>query len=211
LDGTNTDPETMQLREHLENCEACRALKETLQMNDFDLQALNEPAPEGLCEAVMQSVCAEAGGKRPRRQWGNLAIAAGLMLVIGIGAMTLPKNNNLAENAAPIEARHAAAPIEYAVEEEPAYDPEMGFFCYDQTVTVDPQELAEERGAVVVVTHEMLPEMEVCACEVLENGSLLYHLETADAAVQLSRIYGVDLFQPSEITQSAISYALLTP
>ena len=90
-------------------------------------------------------------------------------------------------------------------------DAEMDCVFDGQTATVDPQELADARGADLVVTHEILPEMEVCNCETLENGLLLYHLETADAAVQLSRLYGAALYQPTEKIENAESYALLMP
>ena len=211
LDGTNTDPETVQLREHLENCEACRALQEALQRIDLDVHTLCEPVPEGLCDAVMQSIRKENEKKRPLRRWRNLAIAAGLVLVIGIGAMALPRTDSQTEASEMMMARNMAMPAEYAVQEAPVYDSETSLFTYDQTGTLDPQALAEVRGADVVVTDEMLSEMELCSCEVLENGAQLYRLETVDAAVQLSRLYGLPLYQPSERTENAISYALLIP
>ena len=75
---------------------------------------------------------------------------------------------------------------------------------------IDPQQLADERQADVAVTYELLPEMEVCTCETLGSGAVLYLLETADGAVNLSRIYGVELYQAT-IHSGSCSYALLLP
>ena len=208
LDGTNTKEEAAQLREHLDVCAACRDLLEAFQEADQGLLELKAEAPEQLCENVMQAIRVEAKPKKMARRWRSLAIAAGLLLVIGFGAMSAPEE--IQENSAVLAARQTAAPVEY-VEADPAYDPEKGFFYYDHTVIIDPQTLAEERGADVAVTHELFPEMEVCSCEILENGSLLYQFETTDGAVQLSRGYGVELYQPANGSVSDVSYALLTP
>ena len=75
----------------------------------------------------------------------------------------------------------------------------------------DPQELANQRGADVLVTGELLPEMELCPCETLENGALLYQLDTSSAAVELSRLYGAELYQPAQYGTEDLSYALLLP
>ena len=58
--------------------------------------------------------------------------------------------------------------------------------------------------------RDLLPEMEVCACESMEDGSLLYILESKDGAAQLSQKYGVALFRPENGSVSDVSYALLT-
>lgn len=210
LDQANTDLEAAQLREHLEHCPACRELLAELEENDRYLKKIQMPVPEELCERVMASICAEAEKKPRRRRWTNLAVAAGLMVVIGLGAAMLQKPAAEQDAAAPMMARHGA-PAEMAVYEDPAFDSAAGFFYYDHTVILDPQALAEERGGDLVVTHVLLPEMEVCSCETLENGALLYHLETADGAVQLSRSYGVELYQPVEKTDGSVSFALLMP
>ena len=105
----------------------------------------------------------------------------------------------------------AAAETALAMEETTDYNGEAALYAMDRAAAVDPQALAEERQADVAVTHEILPEMEVCSLETLEDGSLLYQLETADGAVQLSRTYGVELYQPAGGSASEVSYALLTP
>lgn len=210
LDGTNTEEEAAQLREHLDVCAACRDLLEAFRDADQDLLELKTEAPADLCDNVMREIRFEAKPKNTIRRWRNLAVAAGLVLVIGFAAVSLPKSAEEPVQAqTPLVARQA--PAEQVAWEEPAYDAEMGFFYYDHTVLIDPQELADERCADVAVTHELLPEMEVCSCETLENGALLYHLESSYGAVQLSRIYGVELYQPANENASDVSYALLTP
>ena len=61
----------------------------------------------------------------------------------------------------------------------------------------------------MAVTGEVLPDMELCPCETLQNGLLLYCLERSDAAVELSRLYGVELFRPAQYGSENVSYALL--
>jgi len=83
----------------------------------------------------------------------------------------------------------------------------------EQAVVLDlvlPQELADERHAFVVVTEELLPELEVCPCETLEEGYLLYRLEQAEDAAALSRIYGVARYEPTA-GNAVEAYALLLP
>ena len=53
--------------------------------------------------------------------------------------------------------------------------------------------------------------MEVCACETLEDGTLLYILESADAAAELAENYGLELYRTVGGSKGAVSYARLVP
>ena len=218
LDHENTPEEEAQLREHLEHCEACRSILTAFQEADEGLLMLREDAPAELRSCVMDAIHQEARPrKRTRRLWINLAAAASLLLVVGayavpsIGRHDASNDKTLMSKTVSTDAAAASevAPAALEVENTPVYDEETGLFAMKRTLQMDPQDLAEEREADVAVSHHWLPEMEVCSCETLEDGSLLYCLEASDGAVQLSRIYGLELFQPSDGAASEVSYVLL--
>ena len=206
LDQENTWEEEAQLREHLEHCAECREVLCALEEVNDGILSLKEPAPADLCENVMAEIRKEtAGRKTVRRRWFGLAAAAALVAVVGLGTLQ-QKMPAVQEAAVPMAARSMPAEMECA-----AADPMETNLSAAGAVFVDPQLLAEERQADIAVSHELLPEMEVCSCETLEDGSLLYCLETADGAVRLSRVYGIALHQPASGAASDVSYALLVP
>ena len=121
-----------------------------------------------------------------------------------------------AETAPNVQAAMDSVSIESAMEQPDTdeamlftAEPNAGASMSNDLASCDPQTLADLRGADVAVTGELLPEMELCPCETLENGLLLYCLEGSDAAAELSRLYGVELFRPAQYGSENVSYALL--
>lgn len=202
LDHANSAEEEAQLREHLEQCAACRNILDAFREADAGLMELCESAPDDLCESVMQVVCAEVDRKKLRR-WRELAVAACLIVAIGVGASSLP-----GRDSAEVQVAEASVAADMVVYETKTVQPMLRMAAVEQT---DPQQLAEEREADIAVTQELLPEMETCTCETLESGVLLYCLDTSDGAVQLSRTYGLALYQPSNGDAANVSYVLLLP
>ena len=190
LDHENTVSEETQLQKHLEHCPACRTLLETMQRNDVLLSRQTQ-VPSALHSRVMEQIAAEP--KTKRRPWTGLAAAAALALVIGAAAW---QNKPVQQDAGvPMTARML---------------PGEAVVSADQTISADPQSLADERCAVIVVTKQLLPEMELCSCETLEDGSLLYVLKDGAAASALSAQYDLALYTPSE-GEAAAAYAWLMP
>lgn len=195
IDQENTPEEEAQLQNHLEQCAQCReVLQAFLDMNQ-GLMAIREEPPADLRQNVMDVIRAESvAPKKQRRRWISLAVAAALAIVIGASAM--PKFTHTPSEAdVPMTARSVPMAVETL-----SADPS------EETV----QEIADVRQAAVVVTYEMYPELEVCECETLENGALLYCLDHADAAEALSKQYNLELFLPEQALAD-VSYALLLP
>lgn len=94
VDGELTAEETRILEEHLDHCQACRALLEELRSIHEEMSDLNVPAPAGLTQGVMERVRAEKvvpmgaarPGKNRRRTW---AASAAVFAVVLLGAGTL--------------------------------------------------------------------------------------------------------------------------
>ena len=197
LDQSNTEEEMARLRVHLETCPACREVLHTLQEIDRGIAALEEEPPVDLKEAVMAAIGAETKSKRTHHRWLPVAAAAALVLVIGISGMgALP-------------AQKSAEPMAVTADVAP---PAVYARTMDMPVSeayLDTQSVADRLGAQVVETSELLPEMEVCPCETLEDGSLLYQLDTLKAAEDLSAQYDLVLVIPVEYADSEVSYARL--
>ena len=195
IDQENTPEEEAQLLQHLQHCPECRNVLQFFEEMRSDLLALNEEPPADLRENVMNVIRSETSAqKKHHKRWIGLAVAAALALVIGAAAM--PKFEPApAEPDMPMMAR--SMPV---AEETLSVD----------TSEASPQEIADARQAAVAVAYELLPEMEVCTCETLETGELLYCLESASAAEILSEQYDLPLYLPSQAIADA-SYALLLP
>ncbi len=188
LDHENTEEQDGLLREHLEQCPSCRAVMEAFQQADSGLLELTEEPPVGFTGSVMDAIRTQ---KKKHHFWKPLAVAAVLVVVIGLGAGYVPQFDPTKPE--PAKARTA----------EPAAE------AIAQTVSsLDGQTLADEMGAAVVVLTDMVPEIEVCPCQVLEDGSLLYILEQPQDAAKLSETYALELFTPETITDTG-SYAWL--
>ena len=196
LDDRNTEEEMTQLRAHLEQCPACRQFLEAFQEIDRGTAALEAEPPADFKDMVMASVRAEAKPVRKRNRWIPVAIAAAFVAVIGLGAVR--QDTNVAETMPMVATADQAVQVlkSRTVETDAAAAP-------------DAQKLADRFGSDVVVTKELLPEMEVCSCETLEDGSLLYVLETADMAQILADKYGLELVWPMTEGSSEVSYAWL--
>lgn len=192
MDGENTAEEERLLQEHLEKCEQCREVLRALTAQDFVLTSLEEEPPSGFCDRVMEAVKAEQKTKRNRKWWPMLAAAAAVALIIGLGAEHLPAYESRTE-AVPMIAR--------SLPEEPVAYAQCDFF-----EEVSGQIISEVRRANVVETTELLPEMESCPCETMEDGSSLYLLPTAERAAELSEAYGLPLFVHPDAEEA---YALL--
>lgn len=191
LDGENTEEEARQLQAHLDVCPSCRALLEAFREIDADVAKLRQEPPENLCASVMEQILQEASPKKKRRlpAWVGVAAAAALTLVLLRPGLTpQPEPTPLA--------RTASEPAMLALQAE---TPE------ERT----PQSLAEELGADVVVTDRELPELEHCVCETLDDGSVLFCLETPQTAEELSKAYGLPLCRPQQENNTGVSYALL--
>ena len=191
LDNMNTAEEEADLQAHLSQCEACRELLKQFEQVDFATANLKEKAPEDLCAGVMARIKKETAGKK-RRPWLSVAVAAALMVVIGIGAF-LPK-------------------AEKNREHQPAIVSEAGVVGRSMPVS-DAEDLARkissDRAATVVVVHELYHEIEQYPCQTLEEGYCLYVLPDHNAAVFLSETYGCVIYEPQEQTNETRYYALL--
>ncbi len=200
MDQENTPEEEAQLLEHLQQCSECRNVLRAFTELDGGLVALEEEPPSGLRENVMAAIRAESAvSKKKNRRWAGLAVAAAMAIVIGVGVAAMPQLHH-----DPADAPMAVRSVPMAAEEVSVYSADA------LSVETSPQDIAEARQAAVAVTYELLPEMEVCTCETLESGALLYCLENAESAELLSLQYDLELFQPEKAADD-VSYALLLP
>ena len=198
LDGTNTDAEMAQLRTHLEDCADCRQTLQTLKELEQGLVSLKEEPPAGLKASVMEQIRMEAKPTRRLRRWMPVAAAAALVFAVGLGGLGPKVETNMAAPASLQSVTAAPAVYSRRMEDSSA-----------QSAELDSQIVADRLGACVAETRELLPEMETCPCETLEDGSLLYQLSDFDAAKTLSERYDLVLYRPAEETQLEVSYARL--
>ena len=197
LDGENTEQEEAQLQAHLEGCPSCREILEALSQIDQKIQNMEAEFPANFCEDVMAAIRAEQVPVRKKKHpiWPVLTTAAAAA----------------PDEAEPMLARSAEDTMEFAVYDAADEDAEnkMAVTMYTAAPTgPDPQVLAEERSADVAVSYELLPELENRDGETLEDGTVLYALDSAGAAAQLSRIYGLALYEPEDAS-AAVSYVLV--
>lgn len=193
LDKMNTAQEEADLQAHLLGCEDCRNILEAFKEADSGVASLKENAPSDFCTGVMSQIKKEAT-KKKRRPWYGIAVAAALMLVVGVSAaMDLPEDTGEPETA-------SVAQNTAVTRSAPAAD--GGSLA---------RKIADERGAPVVVVRELYYEIETCPCETLDEGYLLYELPDRDTAVTLGENYGCVIYHPSEDTGQAAAFALLMP
>lgn len=112
VDGELTAEETSILEEHLDHCEACRALLEQLRSIHEEMPGLNVPAPAGLTQGVMERVRAEKviamkPVRSARNRWRTWAASAAVFAVVLLGAGTLRYEAAPAGNEAPAAAQDA--------------------------------------------------------------------------------------------------------
>lgn len=216
IDHCNTEAEEAQLREHLDGCETCRSLLQAFQETDTGILTLQEAAPETLCDDVMRAIRKEVSGrKRKHRQWGSLAAAAVLVLIVGVGAYAAPSFEKADTSADTVQTVHSTAEETPALSRMRMSDPDLAADQYAakrSAEPVSPQELADEHGVPVAVVHELYPSMEICEVELLEDGTLLYILPDVDAAGELCRMYPGTLFEPAVLQENPdCSYAVIVP
>lgn len=228
LDGQNSEEEAARLQDHLAQCPDCRRLMEDLKALDAGLLSLEEEPPTDLCESVMEAIRQEAPVRKKKRRWvwPTTAAAAVLILLAGAGTLAAPKLHTT-EDAAPQMARMMATAVEPEMAEQEIAEPETAdeaaeISLYSGTAeaafyTAAPEDspaqaLAEERQAPVVLVYGALPELDGLPCEALEDGGLLYTLETAESASILWEAHPDEavLYLPEE-TAAEVSYALLLP
>jgi len=198
LDGTNTDAEMAQLRTHLEDCADCRQTLQTLKELEQGMVSLKEEPPADLKASVMEQIRMEAKPTRRLRRWIPVAAAAALVFAVGLGGLGPRVETNMAAPASLQSDTAAPAVYSRRMEDSSA-----------QSAELDSQIVADRLGACVAESRELLPEMETCPCETLEDGSLLYQLSGFDAAKTLSERYALVLYRPAEETQFEVSYVRL--
>lgn len=233
LDGENTEAEAAQLQAHLVECEDCRRLLEDLQALDREILSLEAEPPADLCANVMEAIRKEVSRRKKRRWvWPTAAAAAVLVLLVGAGAWAAP-SMQATENTAPYAARmtaEAQEPAAAMTAETAAPEPSAALAREADDVSPDDgagapmlfaasvsndsqaQDLADHRGAAVVLLYTNVTELDGLAFETLEDGSLLYTLEQAEDAQALYEAYPDDavLYLP-ETETAGVSFALLLP
>lgn len=209
LDHENTPEEEIALQAHLSDCGTCRRVLQELTAMEQELTELETP-PEDLTENVMKMITEEAakGKKRRTYRWAGLITAAALALAIGVGTLGLPgeaaqTTGNVPAPACMVQPAVASAPAEFALEDD-------GIAVQSETEP-DAQALADSRQADIAVLRQTVPELEGCPYETLEDGSLLYTLPENDGAVELSRLYGAELYRPADGGAQNGALALVVP
>ena len=200
MDGENTPEEEAQLQAHLSGCAQCREVLAAYTEMDRGIAALTEEAPAGLCASVMSAIGQEtAAKKRSRRLWPVAVSAAAVALIIGISGLPALRP---AQEAAPMMVQAESETVLYTADSAAVYSRSVAM--------TDPQAVAEEYGGDVAVARELLPEMELCACETLADGALLYCLPEPHGAEALAERDGLSLDRPANRTAEG-SFVLLIP
>ena len=92
VDGFCTDEESVQVRKHLAECEACRMyVAQILQMKEVFPDAEEEEVPDGFAESVMAVIRTEAAPrKKGMKSWQRtlLQMAACIAVVIALGPLS---------------------------------------------------------------------------------------------------------------------------
>lgn len=192
LDGENTAEEEQVLQAHLCDCEDCRRVLQAFEMADAGLLQANEHAPEDLCADVMAQIKKETG-KKKRRPWIGVAVAAALTLVVGLGSAL--------QDTAFVDSPQTASTAQ-------TYTMARGVSADAHAVA---EGLVQERGAPVAVVRELYYELETCECETLYEGYVLYILQDPEGAAALAEDYGCAIYGPVGETAYTVSYALLAP
>lgn len=192
LDDMNTPEEEAALQAHLAVCGHCREVLSVFRENDKKIAAAKEPAPKTLCGNVMAQIKGEEK-KKTRHRWSGLAVAAALVLAIGIAAVR----------------PSVADQVPQMVSEVQTYT--MSRSMPNQDGGEVAQKIADERSGAVAVVHELYYEIESYPCETLEEGYLLYILPDHDAVVFLSENYGCVIYEPEAECEQTAAYALLVP
>lgn len=123
LDGELEQPQADALRAHLETCPDCRRLMEAMEGLEQKVSSLREPAPEGLKRGVLYRIDQATGkAKKPKlNRWFGPgaaigAVAALLVLLVGLGVFPLGGKATQVGNAASPMDTAAGGQYEYAPE-----------------------------------------------------------------------------------------------
>ena len=118
LDGELSEREEQQMKEHLEQCPACRELMEQLQALHTSFSDLEEiPAPEGFADSVMERIAKESKPKvvplfKCPQIRALTAMAACVALFVGFGSMKMGSSKETAAApAAPMPESAVMAPV----------------------------------------------------------------------------------------------------
>ena len=192
IDQVNTQHEEQLLQEHLAACSQCRQVLRAYEQADEELVQLKEKAPADLCGKVMKQIDRQTK-KKQYRPWLGIAVAAALVLVIGISAVMQKGDLPFAQ--------------------EPMAASETQGFAVARSMPSDgsedlAQKLADEYGAAVVLIREEYEQIKTYPSRI-EDGNVLYLLPDYDAAVLLTEHYGCVLYEPSDQTATSEAYALL--
>lgn len=223
LDKENTPREEQELQQHLEQCEECRRILEQFQAADAGLLELESMPPEGFSDRVMESVRKKAAPGRKKGKWIAMgAMAAAVVLVMGIGYYTLPgmsmQDAAFAGGVETMVARSTAADgFAYTMEEtvedavceaqEPAAPAEAASAADEEKYAFDPADLAMELRAPVVVLKDRVPELDGLVPEQLPDGRELYLLSSPEEAARLGKLYSVMVYDPG--TDAEVSFAVV--
>ena len=106
IDQCNTPEEEAQLQAHLASCASCRAVLAAYEELDCGLSALRMEPPASLLQGVMDAVRREEAAKKkirrfPARGVAATAVAAALLLVVGMTALPALRDNGNSTDAAP--------------------------------------------------------------------------------------------------------------
>ena len=137
MDGEASQEELNALHDHLEKCDACRALYEQYLEIDAAMNESEVESPEQLHAAIMNSIRREQARNQPGqwlKRYRFTAVAAVLALVVLVGAkvtMNAPKGDSGAAAAEDMAAAEEAlepqeAPMMAALQEAPAAPAEGG-------------------------------------------------------------------------------------
>lgn len=215
LDNGNSPQEEADLQAHLEACPQCRQVLEDFRMADAGLLDGTVEAPAGLCDRVMEQVRRKASPKRKQAKWVTMgALAAAAALVMGIGYYTLPGGSAAQDGAvftAADNLARSAAEVLVVAEEEVMTEADMEMPAESESAPLapitDPADLARRLEAPVVVLEEAVAELDGLGWEQLDDGAVLYLLDTAEAAGELGRTYGAMVYDPG--TAAEVSFALV--
>ena len=161
LDGELSELEERQMKEHLEQCPACRELMEQLQALHTSFSDLEEiSAPEGFTDSVMERIARESKPKivplfkRPQiRALGALAACAALFVGFGSIRMGGSAKSEAAAPMAPAPAPESAMYYEVAAPES------AGEYALDYSKSMD----SPMESAAPMEPAAAAPEMDAAA------------------------------------------------
>ncbi|MCQ2421233.1 MAG: zf-HC2 domain-containing protein [Clostridia bacterium] len=193
LDGCISPEDEKILTDHLDKCESCRALYETLSNLDDAVRDCQMEPPAALHDGVMEAIRQEKNGKTSRKTWSLVAaiaaVAAAFVILAGAGLVQLPgmTDGQKANTVSMSDAVGLAFPKDLPGTEG--------------LEAPDAETAAEENGCIVAVfwNCEGLAELENADAQVTENGARIYRvsLQTYETLLEkYQKIYPIGLYYP---------------